>query len=378
MKILIAPDSFKGSLSAKEAADSIEKGIKKADKEIQTVKVPMADGGEGTVESLVDVTGGKIHKVYVYDPLMREIESFYGILGDGETAVIEMAAASGLTLLPRDERNPLLANTYGTGQLILAALNMGCKKMIIGLGGSATNDGGAGMAAALGVRFFDSKREIIMPNGGNLKHICDIDIRGLDTRVKDASIEVAYDVENPLIGPNGASYIFGPQKGADIQMVEELDKGLQNYGLVLEKLFNRSLVGLPGAGAAGGFGAGLVGFLDAKLIKGIDIVMGITKLEEKMNGVDLVITGEGMMDYQTAFGKTPYGVAKLANKYKIPVIALTGAIGAGAEILYEKGFNSIFSIIDKPMTLEEAIHNSKILLENAAERIIRAVKINDQ
>lgn len=378
MKILIAPDSFKGSLSAKEAADSIEKGIKKADKEIQTVKVPMADGGEGTVESLVDVTGGKIHKVYVYDPLMREIESFYGILGDGETAVIEMAAASGLTLLPRDERNPLLANTYGTGQLILAALNMGCKKMIIGLGGSATNDGGAGMAAALGVRFFDFRGEIIMPNGENLKHICDIDIRGLDSRIKDVSIEVACDVENPLIGPNGASYIFGPQKGADIQMVEELDKGLQNYGLVLEKLFNRSLVGLPGAGAAGGLGAGLVGFLDAKLIKGIDIVMGITKLEEKMNGVDLVITGEGMMDYQTAFGKTPYGVAKLANKYKIPVIALTGAIGAGAEILYEKGFNSIFSIIDKPMTLEEAIHNSKILLENAAERIIRAVKINDQ
>ena len=250
--------------------------------------------------------------------------------------------------------------------------------MIIGLGGSATNDGGAGMAAALGVRFFDFRGEIIMPNGENLKHICDIDIRGLDSRIKDVSIEVACDVENPLIGPNGASYIFGPQKGADIQMVEELDKGLQNYGLVLEKLFNRSLVGLPGAGAAGGLGAGLVGFLDAKLIKGIDIVMGITKLEEKMNGVDLVITGEGMMDYQTAFGKTPYGVAKLANKYKIPVIALTGAIGAGAEILYEKGFNSIFSIIDKPMTLEEAIHNSKILLENAAERIIRAVKINDQ
>lgn len=377
MKILIAPDSFKGSLSAKEAADFIEKGIKKADKEIQTFKVPMADGGEGTVESLVDVTGGKIHKVYVYDPLMREIESFFGILGDGETAVIEMAAASGLTLLSRDERNPLLTNTYGTGQLILAALNMGCKKMIIGLGGSATNDGGAGMAAALGVRFFDSKGENIIPNGGNLKYIHDIDISGLDTRIKDVPIEVACDVENPLIGPKGASYIFGPQKGADRQMVEELDNGLQNYGLILEKLFNRNLVGLPGAGAAGGLGAGLVGFLDAKLIKGIDIVMGITKLEEKMNGVNLVITGEGMMDYQTAFGKTPYGVAKLANKYEIPVIALTGAIGEGSEILYEKGFNSIFSIIDKPMTLEEAIHNSKILLENAAERIIRAVKIND-
>ena len=377
MKILIAPDSFKGSLSAKEAADFIEKGIKKADKEIQTFKVPMADGGEGTVESLVDVTGGKIHKVYVYDPLMREIESFFGILGDGETAVIEMAAASGLTLLSRDERNPLLTNTYGTGQLILAALNMGCKKMIIGLGGSATNDGGAGMAAALGVRFFDSKGENIIPNGGNLKYIHDIDISGLDTRIKDVPIEVACDVENPLIGPKGASYIFGPQKGADRQMVGELDKGLQNYGLILEKLINRSLIDLPGAGAAGGLGAGLVGFLNAKLIKGIDIVMGITKLEESMNGVNLVITGEGMMDYQTAFGKTPYGVAKLANKYKIPVIALTGAIGTGSEILYEKGFNSIFSIIDKPMTLEEAIHNSKILLENAAERIIRAVKIND-
>lgn len=377
MKILIAPDSFKGSLSAKEAADSIEKGIKKVDKEIQTVKVPMADGGEGTVESLVDATGGRIHKVYVYDPLMREIESFFGILGDGETAVIEMAAASGLTLLSRDEWNPLLTNTYGTGQLILAALNMGCKKMIIGLGGSATNDGGAGMAAALGVMFFDSKGENIMPNGGNLKHIHDIDISGLDARIKDVSIELACDVENPLTGPEGASYIFGPQKGADRKMVEELDKGLHNYGLLLEKSLNKKLLDLPGAGAAGGLGTGLVGFLDAKLMKGIDIVMGITKLEEKMNGVNIVITGEGMMDYQTVFGKTPYGVAKLANKYKIPVIALTGAIGKGAEILYEEGFNSIFSIIDKPMTLEEAIQNSRTLVENAAERIIRAVIIND-
>lgn len=377
MKILIAPDSFKGSLSAKEAADSIEKGIKKVDKEIQTVKVPMADGGEGTVESLVDATGGRIHKVYVYDPLMREIESFFGILGDGETAVIEMAAASGLTLLSRDEWNPLLTNTYGTGQLILAALNMGCKKMIIGLGGSATNDGGAGMAAALGVKFFGSKGENIMPNGGNLKDIHDIDISGLDARIKDVSIELACDVENPLTGPEGASYIFGPQKGADSKMVEELDKSLHNYGLMLEKHLNKKLLDLPGAGAAGGLGTGLVGFLDAKLMKGIDIVMGITKLEEKMNGVNIVITGEGMMDYQTVFGKTPYGVAKLANKYKIPVIALTGAIGTGAEILYEEGFNSIFSIIDKPMTLEEAIQNSRTLVENAAERIIRAVIIKD-
>lgn len=377
MKILIAPDSFKGSLSAKEAADSIEKGIKKVDKEIQTVKVPMADGGEGTVESLVDATGGRIHKVYVYDALMREIESFFGILGDGETAVIEMAAASGLTLLSRDEWNPLLTNTYGTGQLILAALNMGCKKMIIGLGGSATNDGGAGMAAALGVKFFGSKGENIMPNGGNLKDIHDIDISGLDARIKDVSIELACDVENPLTGPEGASYIFGPQKGADSKMVEELDKSLHNYGLLLEKRLNKKLLDLPGAGAAGGLGTGLVGFLDAKLMKGIDIVVGITKLEEKMNGVNIVITGEGMMDYQTVFGKTPYGVAKLANKYKIPVIALTGAIGTGAEILYEEGFNSIFSIIDKPMTLEEAIQNSRTLVENAAERIIRAVIIKD-
>lgn len=376
MKIVIAPDSFKGSLSGKEAADAIERGLRRALENIDVVKVPMADGGEGTVQSLVDATRGKIIKLRVKDPLFRDIESFYGILGDGKTAIIEMAAASGLPLLMSEERNPLVTTTYGTGELIKHALDMGCRNIIMGIGGSATNDGGTGMASALGVRFLDSAGKEIGFGGGALNNLKSIDITGIDERIKECRIVAACDVDNPLTGTNGASYIFGPQKGADEATVKILDNNLERYGSILENTLGISVVNLPGAGAAGGLGAGLLAFLNAELKRGIDIVIEATGLEDKLKDADIVITGEGMIDYQTMFGKTPYGVAKLASKYNIPVIAIAGGIGSRAEVLYENGFNSIFSIVDKPMPLEEAVEKADILLERTAERIMRLLKIN--
>lgn len=373
MKIVIAPDSFKGSLSAKEVADAIEKGINKLNKNITVQKIPMADGGEGTVQALVDGTGGKIIYTRVFDPLMREIDSFYGILGDNKTAVIEMSAASGLTLISVEERNPLLSTTYGTGQLFLHALEQGCRNFIIGIGGSATNDGGFGMMKALGVKFLNSSKEDIGLGGGALERLSFIDISNLDPRIKECSITVACDVDNPLCGVRGASSVFGPQKGATSEMIVTLDKNLKLYSEIIKDLLGVSIVNTPGSGAAGGLGGGLMAFLNAKLKSGIDIVIDATNLEAYIKNADLIITGEGCIDYQTQFGKTPYGVAKLGEKYKIPVIALAGSIGKDANVLYDRGFHSIFSIVNKPMTLEEAIKEGAFLLEDAAERVLRAM-----
>lgn len=373
MKIVIAPDSFKGSLTAKQVAESIERGIRKVKKNIHIEKVPMADGGEGTVQSLVDATEGRMVYTKVFDPLMRKIEAFYGILGDGSTAIIEMSAASGLPLISKEEKNPLVTTTYGTGQLFMHALNQGCRSFVIGIGGSATNDGGVGMMKALGVRFIDSQGQDIGFGGGELDKIHTIDISGLDNRISDCQITVACDVDNPLCGLRGASRVFGPQKGATEEMVEVLDSNLAHYAKAIKSQLGISIIDVPGAGAAGGLGGGLMAFLQAKLKRGIDIVIDATGLEESIKGAALVITGEGSIDYQTQFGKTPYGVAMVAKKYGIPVIAIAGSIGKDAYTLYEKGFNSIFSIMDKPMTLEEAIENSEVLLENTAERIMRGI-----
>lgn len=376
MNIVIAPDSFKGSLTAREVCNYIENGIKKVITDVDIIKVPMADGGEGTVQSLVDATLGKIINKKVKGPLLNEVEAFYGILGDGKTAVIEMAAASGLTLIEKDERNPLKTTTYGTGELIKDAIDKGCSKIIIGIGGSATNDGGAGMAMALGAKFLDKKGNSIGLGGGELGNIEEIDLTSFNSILKDVTIIAACDVDNPLCGENGASYVYGPQKGATKEMVEILDENLLHYGKLLELKFNKSIIDYPGAGAAGGLGAGLLVFLDAELKRGIDIVIEVTGLEEKVQEADLVITGEGQMDFQTSFGKTPYGVAQISKKYNKPVIAIAGGIGDGAEELYNKGIDSIFSIVDKPLSLEEAIKNSKELLENSAERIIRLINIS--
>jgi glycerate kinase len=373
MKILIAPDKFKGSLSAFEVADNIEKGILKVFPKAIVVKVPMADGGEGTVESLVDATGGKIIKTNVKDPLFRDIESFYGILGDGKTAVIEMAAASGLYLLKDYERNPMITTTYGTGQLIKDALDRGCRRFIIAIGGSATNDGGAGMATVLGVKFYDKDGIEIGLGGGELSKIYSIDTSNIDDRLKECEFIVACDVANPLIGENGASRVYGPQKGATKEMVEVLDKNLEHYGKLLEKYFNKKIIDVPGSGAAGGLGAGLMAFLNAQLKNGIEIIIETLKLEEKIKEADIVISGEGKIDFQTAFGKTISGIAKLCKKHNKPLIVIAGTV-EDIENLYEIGVSSIFSIVEKPMSLEDAIKNAPTLLEKSAERIFRLIK----
>jgi glycerate kinase len=375
MKIIIAPDSFKGSLSALEVCENIEKGIRKVFDNAEIVKVPMADGGEGTVQSLVDATAGKLINLKVKDPLMRSINTFYGILGDGNTAVIEMAAASGITLLSKEERNPMQTTTYGTGQIIKHALDMGCRNFIIGIGGSATNDGGAGMLHALGVKLLDQNGYEIAFGGGYLDKLHVIDLSEIDSRLKLCNIVAACDVDNPLCGDKGASNIFGPQKGADENMIITLDENLSHYADMVEKYLGISIRDYPGAGAAGGLGGGLLAFLNAKLLPGINIVIETAALEDKLKDADLVITGEGMIDYQTQYGKTPFGVAKLAKKYNIPVIAIAGGVGRDAEELYSKGFDSIFSIVDKPMLLEEAIEHSGLLLQKTTERIMRVIKL---
>ncbi|UZW13347.1 glycerate kinase [Clostridium pasteurianum] len=374
MKIVIAPDSYKGSLSALEVANNIEKGIRRIFNNLTIEKIPMADGGEGTVQSLVDSTNGKIVNVPVKGPLGKDVTAFYGILGDAKTAIIEMAAASGLPLIPKEEKNPLITTSYGTGQLIKDALDKDCKNIIIGLGGSATNDGGVGAAKALGVKFLDKEGNNIGEGGGAVGKLNSIDISNIDPRIKDCNITAACDVDNPLCGPKGASHVFGPQKGADSSMIEFLDKNLSHYAEIIKRDLSIDIINTPGAGAAGGLGAGIMAFLNASMKRGIDIVIELTDLEQKIKDADLVFTGEGMIDFQTAFGKAPFGVAKIAKKYDIPVIAIAGGIGKDAETLYLKGFDSIFSIVDGPMTLDNAIENSSILIERTAERIARVFK----
>jgi glycerate kinase len=375
-KIVIAPDSFKGSMSAREAAEAMERGIKAVCPNVIIEKIPMADGGEGTVETLVDATGGRVIKVNVLGPLGEKRESYFGILGDGKTAVIEMALASGLPLVPKEKRNPLVTTTYGTGQLIKAALDQGCLEFIIGIGGSATNDGGVGMAQALGVRFLDAEGIEIPFGGGSLNRLEKIDTSKIDPRLQECKVMVACDVNNPLCGQQGASAVFGPQKGATPEMVELLDHNLAHLAAVIKRDVEKDVKDFPGAGAAGGLGAGLMAFCHAQLQRGIEIIIQATKLREKMAGADLVITGEGQIDFQTAHGKTPMGVATVAKSMNIPVIALVGNIGRGADMLYDLGINAIFSIAEGPMGLEECMKNGAELMERAANRVMRAININ--
>ncbi|AZR72898.1 glycerate kinase [Anoxybacter fermentans] len=378
MKILIAPDSFKGSLTAIEVAENLASGLKKANSQFEIEILPMADGGEGTVRSLVDATNGRIVKKVVTGPLGEKVEAFFGILGDGKTAVIEMAAASGLPLVPRDKRNPLKTTTYGTGELIKVALDEGCRNLIIGIGGSATNDCGIGMAQALGGRFLDANGNNVGFGGGELKKIEKIDLSNLDPRIKEANIQVACDVDNPLYGKNGAAYIYGPQKGATPSMVKELDDGLKHIAMIINRDLKIKVDNIPGAGAAGGLGAGLMAFLNAELKPGIDIVIEASRIEEKVKEVDLVITGEGKIDSQTIFGKTPIGVARVAKKYSKPVIGIAGSLGAGALKVYDHGIDALFSIINAPMTLDTAIEKTPILLEELGESIGRMITLSYQ
>ncbi|MFT9497911.1 glycerate kinase [Anaerosolibacter sp.] len=371
MKIVIAPDSYKGALSSREIANAIEAGAKKALSCIDIIKVPMADGGEGTVEAMVEATGGSLVYVDVTGPLGDKIHSYYGILGDGKTAVIEMAAASGLPLVPMEKRNPLYTTTYGTGELIRHAIENECKKLIIGIGGSATNDGGMGMAQALGIRFLDKYGNVLGFGGKVLEEIQEIDMSNLIPFIKNTEILVACDVTNPLCGPRGASYVFGPQKGATPQIVEQLDKGLENFSSVIFEQLNVAIKDLPGAGAAGGLGGGLVAFLGAALESGIQIMIRASRLEEKIKEADLVITGEGKSDEQTLFGKVPFGVAQIAKKYDVPVICLSGALSDGSEKLYDHGVTALFSVVNRDMSLAEAMNNTYELVKSASENILR-------
>lgn len=378
MRIILAPDSYKGSLSAVAVATAMEQGILSVWPEAKIKKVPIADGGEGTVAALVTATGGRIMQTSVMGPLGDPVEAQWGILGDGETAVIEMAAASGLPLVPIEKRNPRLTTTYGTGQLIKTAMDFGLRKLIIGIGGSATNDGGAGMAQALGARFLDGAGNELPLGGAALAKLASIDITGLDPRLAEASILVACDVTNPLCGPQGASAVYGPQKGATAQMVEELDLALQRYATVAEATLGKAVATHPGAGAAGGLGAGLLLFTRAQLKPGVQIVLETTGFERLVQQADLVITGEGATDFQTAFGKAPVGVAKIAEKYQVPVVCLSGGLGQGCEDILQHGVKGLMSIVPQPMSLEECLATAPELLQAATARLCRLLSVGWQ
>lgn len=373
MRLLIACDSFKGSATSKQVGEALREGILRAMPHAEVLAIPVADGGEGTVQALVDATGGEFATVTVTNPIGEKVEASFGILGDGKTAVIEMAAASGLTLIPPERRNPWVTTTYGTGELIKAALERGCRRIIIGIGGSATNDAGAGMAQALGIGLLDENGNQIGFGGGELSKLRRIDMSRLDPRAKDAEFIVACDVDNPLTGERGAAYVYAPQKGATPDMLPKLDANLRHFAKVVREQLGIDVEHVPGAGAAGGLGAGLMAFLGAKLRPGTEIVFELIGLEERIRDADLVITGEGQIDAQTAFGKTPVGVAKLAKKYGKPVIAVAGAIGDGADVVHAHGIDAVFSIANRPMTLDEAMDNVLRLLADFGEQLGRLI-----
>lgn len=376
MKIVIAPDSFKESLSALEAAEAIEKGFRSVFPDADYYKMPMADGGEGTVRSLVDATGGTIMERVVTGPLGEPVQAFFGITGDGRTATIEMAAASGLHLVPAERRNPLLTSTRGTGELIRFALEEGVEHMIIGIGGSATNDGGAGMVQALGGRMLDRSGREIGPGGGALSDLHEVDMSGLDARLAGVRIEVACDVDNPLTGPRGASAVFGPQKGATPDMVQLLDRNLSHFADVAEQALGKTFREKEGAGAAGGLGAGLIAFLNADLRRGIDIVLNASRFEDIVRDADLVITGEGRIDRQTIYGKTPIGVAKAAKKYDVPVIGIAGSLSDDSAVVHDHGIDALFSIVPGVVTLPEAFESAAVNMERTARNIAASMKMS--
>ena len=378
MKIVIAPDSFKESLSALDVASEIEAGFREIFPTADYLKIPVADGGEGTVDAMIAATSGQRIEVAVTDPLGKPVQAFYGLLGDGKTAVIEMAAASGLALIPPAQRNPLLTSTFGTGQLIRAALAAGARHFIIGLGGSATNDGGAGMLQALGGELLDRNGKSIPPGGGGLSHLTQIRCDTLDPRLKDCVFEIACDVSNPLLGPQGASAIFGPQKGATPEMVGQLEANLAHFAQLISRDFGLNLADQPGTGAAGGMSLCLIAFLNGTLRPGVEIVTDAIHLAAAIKGADLVITGEGRIDSQSIRGKTPVGVARLAQAQGIPVIAIGGCLAADTAAIYQHGIDAAFAAVNRPCTLETALNETRENLRAAARNIAACLKIGSQ
>ena len=377
-RIGIAPNAFKGSLSAGEAAGCIERGLKKAMPGISTVKVPMADGGEGTAKAIVEATGGRWVNCSVHDPLGRKVNAAVGLTGDSRCAVIEMASASGLVLLQPEERNPLCTSTVGTGEMIRVALDRGVTQILIGIGGSATNDGGTGMARALGARFLDTHGRELPEGGGSLGRLNRIDLKGLDPRLKAVKVVVACDVDNPLFGPGGAAQVYSPQKGATPLMVKSLDAGLKRLAAMIQKDLGIHVARLPGAGAAGGLGAGLVAFLNGRMRPGVEIVIEAVELESKLTGCDLVITGEGRLDGQTVFGKAPAGVARVAGRLGVPVIAICGSLGADARKLQAIGIKACFSALEEPVAEGELRQRGPGMLERCAEQVGRLLAMRQQ
>ncbi|WP_100398063.1 glycerate kinase [Bacillus sp. FJAT-44742] len=376
VKVVIAPDSFKECMTAQEAATAIEKGFQQVfEKGIVIDKIPMADGGEGTTQSLADALNGKIYTTEVTAPMGQKVMASYAVSGDKETAIMEMAEASGLSLVPAEERNPLTASTYGTGELIKAALDHNVSKIIIGIGGSATNDGGAGMIKALGGKLLDHKDNEIEEGGAALKELSRLDLEGLDPRLKHVNITVACDVTNPLTGPKGASAVYGPQKGATEEMVEELDEALKNFGMILETSTGKPVSDIPGAGAAGGLGAGLLACLQAELESGVTIALQETSFHDRVKDADLVITGEGKIDSQTIYGKTPIGVAQAAKKHGCYVVALCGKLEHGYEPVLECGIDAAFSLVPGPVSLDDAMKHGEHYLEDLSRNIAAIIKL---
>lgn len=376
MRIVIAPDSFKECLSATSVAAAISAGVKKVNPEAEMVCIPVADGGEGTVEAIVSATNGMIKETPSVDALNRPIRSFYGILGDGKTAVIEMAAASGIELIAPEERNPLITSTYGTGLLLKAAMDDGFTNIILAIGGSATNDGGAGMAQALGFDLQDKNGEPIGLGGGSLADLYSIDSSHVHPLLSTVKITVACDVRNPLLGTSGATCVYGPQKGATPPMLNILEENMAHFSSILQQKFGTSFVEIPGAGAAGGLGAGLLAFCKAQLISGFDLINQLTHLEDQISRADLIFTAEGRIDSQTAFGKTISGVAQLGKKHQVPVIALAGKIEDDLTRLYSQGITAVFAIGDRPMSLDESKERAAELLAGTVEQLMRILSVS--
>ncbi len=374
MKVIIAPDSFKGSASAIEVAKNIQEGVLSVDNTAETIIMPVADGGEGTIEAIASCVKTDIHEVTVCGPMGEETKAFFATVDGGKTAIVEMAQASGLPMVPQEQRNPLVATTYGTGELMKAALDFGCEKMIIGIGGSATNDGGAGALMALGAVFKDAEGNELRLGGGALSELAEIDLNEFDKRIFDIDMVVACDVTNPLTGSNGASAVYGPQKGATPEMVKELDAALMNFAQVSKKQLDKDFASCPGAGAAGGLGFALLAFCKAKFAAGIDIVLDVCGFEKELQDADLVITGEGRIDGQSVQGKVLYGIGMRAKEKNVPVIAIGGGVREDSEALLDCGISAMFSIANGPMTLEYAMQNGTMLIKQVTKNVMRVFK----
>ncbi len=377
MKVVVAMDSFKGSLSSLELGEAVEKGIRKVYSDALVEVVPIADGGEGTVEAMVDGTGGKFVHVQVKDPLMKPVMAKYWIMGDNNTAVIEMAKASGLPLVPIGKRDPRKTTTYGTGELIRDAIKKGCREFLIGIGGSATNDAGVGMLQALGYKFLDKDNKVLGYGGEILERISDIDTSEVIEGLNDCNFMIACDVDNPFYGANGAAHVYARQKGADDNMVDFLDSCLKKFAMFVKNRLGKDIGALHGAGAAGGLGGGFAAFLNGELKPGIDIGLEKVRFKEAINGADFVITGEGKIDSQSVMGKAPVGISKICKKMEIPVIALAGCVSDDSEVVHKYGIEALFSIINYPISLDGAMDKdrARIFAERNAEEIFRLIKV---